>query len=150
MIHRGPGFFAVVWFGSSPTLSPPFPLRNLGLRHTGGLRKRDNWLIGGGGWRWSQLIRRRESLVLYKSFHTLWPIVRNFEKVFTVDNHTLENFICFSGKKINFTNIIKQNFYAMWINSTGIIYYQIITMHCCNNEFWYTYCTVSLLYPSTR
>ncbi len=49
MIHRGPGFLAVVWFGSSPPALPPFPLRKLGLRHTGGLRKRDNWLIGEGG-----------------------------------------------------------------------------------------------------
>ncbi len=40
--------------------------------HTGRLRKRDNLLTGEGGTVWgrSQVIRRRESLVLYKSFNT--------------------------------------------------------------------------------
>ncbi len=28
MIYRGPGFLVIVWFGSSPTLLPPFPPRS--------------------------------------------------------------------------------------------------------------------------
>ncbi len=64
---RGPGFLAVVWFGSSPSLSS---VSKLDRRHTGSLRKRDNLLTreGEGG---SQIIRWRASLVLYKSFNTL-------------------------------------------------------------------------------
>ncbi len=38
MIYRGPGFLAVVWFGSSPT---PSPVSKLHRRHTGRLRKRE-------------------------------------------------------------------------------------------------------------
>ncbi len=41
--------------------------------YTGRLRKSDNFLTGDGGrvWGRSQIIRRRESLVSYKSFNTL-------------------------------------------------------------------------------
>ncbi len=70
IIHGEPGFLSVVWFGSSPTPSP------LSRRHTGKLRKKDNLLtggVGGKGWVRSQIIRPRESLVLYKSFNTLCP-----------------------------------------------------------------------------
>ncbi len=60
-------------FGSSPH---PLPFSKLDRRHTGRLRKRDDLLTGerGGGrvWRRSQIIPRREILVLYKSFNTLW------------------------------------------------------------------------------
>ncbi len=41
--HRGPGFLAVICFGSTP---PPSPVSKLGLRHTGKLRKSDNLLTG--------------------------------------------------------------------------------------------------------
>jgi hypothetical protein len=41
---------------------PPPPVSVLDRRHTGRLKKRDNFHI----------IRRRESLVLYESFNTLW------------------------------------------------------------------------------
>jgi hypothetical protein len=48
----------------------------LDRRHPG-LRKIDNLLTGGGkGWAWSRIIiRPQESLVLYKSFNTLWLIL---------------------------------------------------------------------------
>jgi hypothetical protein len=41
--------------------------------HTRRLRKRDNFLTGEGGMVWgrSQVIRRRKSLVIYKSFNPL-------------------------------------------------------------------------------
>jgi hypothetical protein len=58
-------FLAVVWFGSSPT--PSTSISKLDRRHTGRLRKGDNLR----GWGRRQIIRRRESLVLYKSFNTL-------------------------------------------------------------------------------
>jgi hypothetical protein len=51
-------------------LPPPPPVSKHGRQHTGRLRKRDNLLSGKGGR--SQIIQRRESLVLYKSFNTLW------------------------------------------------------------------------------
>ncbi len=69
MTYSGPGFLAVVWFGSPPT--PPHPLPSVDRRHTGSLKKRDN-LLTGYGWGRSQIIRPQESLVLYKSFKTLW------------------------------------------------------------------------------
>ncbi len=40
MIYRGPGFLAVVWFGSSHTPTPS-SVAMLDRRHTGSLRKRD-------------------------------------------------------------------------------------------------------------
>ncbi len=46
----------------------------LNRRHTGRLRKRDNLdnVRGGRRWERSQTIQRRKSLVIYKSFNTLW------------------------------------------------------------------------------
>ncbi len=49
---------------------PSSPVSKLDRRHTRRLRKRDN--VAGGGWRKSSIIRPQESLVLYKSFNTLW------------------------------------------------------------------------------
>ncbi len=48
MIFRGPGFLAVVWFGSSHTPSP-LNVSKLHWRHTERLRMRDNLLTGWGG-----------------------------------------------------------------------------------------------------
>ncbi len=49
MIFKGPGFLAVVWFGSSPT---HLSLSKLDRRHTGRLLKRDNLMREevGRGW----------------------------------------------------------------------------------------------------
>jgi hypothetical protein len=52
--------------------SPPPPVSKLDGQHVEKMRKRDNMLMGEGGR--SQIIGRRESLVLYKSFNTLWYI----------------------------------------------------------------------------
>jgi hypothetical protein len=49
MIYRGPGFLAVLWFGSSPTPFPPSPASKLDRRHIGRLRKRDKLRRGEGG-----------------------------------------------------------------------------------------------------
>ncbi len=58
VIYKGPGLLDVQWFGS-----PPSPVSKL---------SQFSW-----GWERSQIMRRRESLVLYKSFSTLWvyPII---------------------------------------------------------------------------
>jgi hypothetical protein len=65
MYYRGPGFLSVIWFRSSPRHSP--------------VSTREDWarerqLADGrgdkGGGR-SQIIRRRESLVLYNTLNTL-------------------------------------------------------------------------------
>ncbi len=80
MIYREPSFLiSYNWAFPGSTPPPPFPAP-LALppslfdrRHTGRLRKRDNLLTA--GWRcWgrSQIIGRAESLVLDKSFNTLW------------------------------------------------------------------------------
>ncbi len=65
MNYRGPGFLAIVWFGSFPL---PYPTTHRGLR------KRDNLLTGEGcrGEERSQFIWRRKSLVLYNTLNTLW------------------------------------------------------------------------------
>ncbi len=71
MIYLGPGFLAVVWFGFSLTPSPLF--RQL----VSSPFSQSSWtsLLTGGrgrGWGRSQIIQQLESLVLYKSFNTLW------------------------------------------------------------------------------
>ncbi len=68
---KGPDFLSVVWFGSYPTpLTPPPPVSKLHRRHTGRLRKRDNLLTGDGLGEGPNR-RRRESLILYKTFNTI-------------------------------------------------------------------------------
>ncbi len=62
MKYTGPCFHAIVWLGSFP---PPPPLH--GERETTWWRKR-----GGEGRARSKIIRRRESLVLYKSLNNPW------------------------------------------------------------------------------
>ncbi len=42
MIYRGPGFLAVLWFGSTSTPSLPSSVSMIHLRHTGRQKKRDN------------------------------------------------------------------------------------------------------------
>ncbi len=50
VIYRGPGFFTVVWFGSSLTPSPSRQnARPCSERHTGRLINRENLLSGEGG-----------------------------------------------------------------------------------------------------
>ncbi len=68
MIYRGPGFPPVVWFGSSPSL-----VSKLSLFLSLLVCRRSSLLTGDvAGGRRSQIIRRCEGLVLYKSFNTLW------------------------------------------------------------------------------
>jgi hypothetical protein len=71
MIYIGPGFLAVVIFGFSPTPSPLF------RQQVASSFSQSSWtsLLTGGrgrGWGRSQIIQQLESLVLYKSFNTLW------------------------------------------------------------------------------
>jgi hypothetical protein len=68
IICRLPGFLAVVWFGSHP-LPPPSAVSDAQEdweRKSTLLTERE-----GRGWARSQILRRRESLVLCKSFNTL-------------------------------------------------------------------------------
>ncbi len=72
MIHRGPGFLAVIWFSSSPHLPPP---RQQVVSLTRSSCVSPVELTegrGGRGWGRSQIIWCREMLVLYKSFNTRW------------------------------------------------------------------------------
>ncbi len=57
-------------YGLAPTQLPPSLSRQC-ARHTGRQRKTGE---GGKTWGRSQIIRRRESLVLNKSFNTLWQL----------------------------------------------------------------------------
>ncbi len=72
MVYRGLGFLEVVRFGSSPTPSPVSITST--WRHTGRLRKRDNFVRGEGerGCGRSRIMRPQESLFVNKSFYTLW------------------------------------------------------------------------------
>ncbi len=65
MLHRGPGFLAAVWFGSSPSFSP-LSICNRDRRYTGRPRKRDNLLMltgdrGGGGGRGAESCDRKKA-----------------------------------------------------------------------------------------
>jgi len=76
MIYRGPGFLAVVWFSPSPQpILPPIPSvsqLSLFLIDFMWVAGQAYWRERGGGGGKSQIMRRRESLVLYKSLSTLW------------------------------------------------------------------------------
>ncbi len=74
MIYRGTGFLATYNLAPPHPFPAPSPISKLDRRHTGKVRKRENMLTGEdrGGWGRSQIIRWRESLVLYKLFKTLW------------------------------------------------------------------------------
>ncbi len=79
MIYRGPGILAVVWFGPSSTPSPS-PVSKLSLllpvcRRSSLPAGYGVWGGGGRGWGRSLIFRRQESLVLYKSFNTLWVVL---------------------------------------------------------------------------
>ncbi len=78
MIYRGPGFLArrMIWL--LPYRFPP-PVSKIDRRHKGRLRKRYNLM----GVVEETIIQMRESLVLYKSFNTLWvhaSLVRGFDR----------------------------------------------------------------------
>ncbi len=66
MIYRGPGFLAIVWFGSPPTPSPS--VSSTGDAPEDWERETTCWREKVGG---SQIIRWLESLVLWKSFNIL-------------------------------------------------------------------------------
>ncbi len=83
----------------SPSYDPPPPLQHPpspsvsstgDTQDSGRLKKRDNLLNGreGGGGGLSKVIRQRESLVLHKSFNTLW--------VPGTSHHPLDNIAKFS------------------------------------------------------
>ncbi len=68
----------MIWLLAHPL--PPSPVSKLQRRHTG-YRRKDNFLTesrdrGERGWASSRIIRPQESLVLYKSFHTVWYLLR--------------------------------------------------------------------------
>jgi hypothetical protein len=71
MIYRGPGFLAFVWFGSSPIPSPLPAAICLSVAVRAYWREKGGW-----GWWSSQIVRRRESLALLKSFNTLCSLVQ--------------------------------------------------------------------------
>ncbi len=71
MVNRRLVFLSVVWFSSSlPPPPPPHLYLFLSLPEWSPAELTDGW--GGRGWERSQIIRQRESLVLCKSFNTLW------------------------------------------------------------------------------
>jgi hypothetical protein len=74
MIYRGSSFLAVVWFGSC--LIPLWYLFSVFLWFACRAYWREREV--GRGWGRSQIIRRRESLVICKSFTTLWCILLHY------------------------------------------------------------------------
>ncbi len=71
MSYRRPGFLAVVWFSSSPTLFPPFPAASFSVFFFSCVAGRAYGREMGQGVERSQIVRLRESPALYKSFKTL-------------------------------------------------------------------------------
>jgi hypothetical protein len=69
-IYTGPGFIAVLWFGSSLTPSAPLPSAIVYLSQSFVPRLSSFRFFWGGG-ATSQIIWPWESLALYKSFNTL-------------------------------------------------------------------------------
>ncbi len=80
--QEGKVFFAVVWFGSHTKWHNLLfcPVGKLDRRHTG---KRDNLLTREGVSlrSRSRIIRPQETLVLYKSFNTLWVKLNNSKHI---------------------------------------------------------------------
>jgi hypothetical protein len=72
MFYRGPGFVAVVWFGSSPPPPPPSPGSKLSLFLSLPVCSWSSLLSGEGamGRAMIQIIQPRGSLALYKSCNT--------------------------------------------------------------------------------
>ncbi len=74
-IYKEPGFLAVVWFGSAPT---PFPSPSPSRRATHMKTEKERQLADRrGGWKGRglariRILRPQSSLVLCKSFNTLW------------------------------------------------------------------------------
>jgi hypothetical protein len=63
-------FVMVICYDLAPPPPHPHPLvSKLVWRHRGRLSKRDNLLMGEGGWVKSLIIRRRESLLFYTVNH---------------------------------------------------------------------------------
>ena len=96
-------FFAVVWFGSLHTPYPLSPVSKRVRRHTGRLRKSDNLLTGEGGrgWARSRIIRPQGSLILYKSFNTLWFWLK---KIVFAGNTVCTVYLC--KRNLNYYNEI--------------------------------------------
>ncbi len=70
MIHRGPGFLVVEWFGTPPTTPPVLPwTRCLSFSVFLSVAGQAYWQEKG---REAKLCEPRVSLVLYISFNTLW------------------------------------------------------------------------------
>ncbi len=77
MLHRGPGILAIVWFGSSPSLPPPFPSVS-STSDTQEDWERETTLLtsdggkgGGGVGQGAESYKQQENLFLYESFNTL-------------------------------------------------------------------------------
>jgi hypothetical protein len=79
MIYRGLGFLVIEWFSSSP--NPHSLVSELSLFLSIPVCRRSSWMTGEGRQVWgrNQIIRRRESHVLYRSFITLCRIVFLFK-----------------------------------------------------------------------
>ncbi len=83
MIYRGQDSLAVVWFGSSTTPSPLSRKQILCLSQSSSVSPGElsDGSVGGKGRERSQIIGRRESLVLYKSFITLCFTRKNWAEI---------------------------------------------------------------------
>jgi hypothetical protein len=83
VIYRGPGFLAVIRFNS-----PPFPFSKLERTATYRKTKKERQITdrrrGDKRWGRSQIIRRQESLVLYKSVNILWEKQKATQKYYNV------------------------------------------------------------------
>ncbi len=73
MVYRGPSFLGVAWFAPPPD-PPPFSVSKLSLFLILPVCRRSISLMVGTGWGRSRIIRRRESLVLFKPFFSSFVV----------------------------------------------------------------------------
>jgi hypothetical protein len=108
MIYRGPGFLAVVWFGSSPTPSPVSKF--LSLSHLPVCRQ-SSFLTGEESWRgWARsqiIILPGESLALYKP-----SVLSAFKESAAVNVHRYSKLHIFNVEPL-WSSVIAQTIYCI-------------------------------------
>ncbi len=94
MIYRGPGFLAVIWFGSSPNPFSPFPsVNSTGDTQEDWERETSCWRERrGAGERVSRIIWSQESLVLFEPFNILWVRTINNNQTTNKNKHITDSY----------------------------------------------------------
>jgi hypothetical protein len=113
MIYGGPGFLAVMWFGSSSAIYDLSLLDSCQSARPASSdskeTKNERQLADGRGsgqwWGRNLILRGRESLVLYKSFNTLWFLHTYLGAVGRVQEVDVQTFPASSFKHVPATRV---------------------------------------------